>query len=219
MGSEVAKNRFDSPSPPPPSKNVFIVDDDTRICRFLEEFLGSRGYDVATYCTGEAFLQDVTPHSRGCLVLDILLSGISGLELQERMNRLGIHIPVIILSARGSVSTTVRAMKNGAVACLEKPANLTEILTSVQEALLVEKERRYETTLRESIMQTYRQLSHREKEVCDLLVKGLNNREIAAQLNMGLRTIERDKQMVFRKTNVASVAELVKFYVKLDRKS
>jgi len=188
---------------------IFIVDDDPSIRLALENLLTSIGQQVETYAAAQDFLRDCPRNPSGCLVLDVQMPGLSGLDLQSELSRAGIHLPIIFITGHGDIPTTVRAMKAGAVEFLTKPVSDSELLAAIDQALerdrLARAERAGVTELRER----YDQLTPKEREVMGLVVQGLLNKQIAVKLNNSEITIKQHRGKVMHKMRAESLVDLV----------
>lgn len=191
-------------------QTVFVVDDDDAFRDSLELLFESVGLKVETYGSAASFLEDLDPRRRGCLVLDVRMPGMSGLELQARLNERGIFLPVIFMTGHGDVPMAVRAMKSGAVDFLSKPFSHQELLDLVQGALKGEAEQREREDERRSVLNRLRLLTPREEEVMELVVDGQANKVIANRLGISQRTVEIHRSQVMQKMEAASLAELVR---------
>jgi FixJ family two-component response regulator len=195
---------------------IFIVDDDPSIRLALENLVSSTGQQAQTYPTARDFLRDCPRDPAGCLVLDVQMPGLSGLDLQSELNHAGIHLPVIFITGHGDIPTTVHAMKAGAVEFLTKPVSDSELLAAIDQALerdrLARADRAEVTELRER----YDQLTPKEREVMELVVQGLLNKQIALKLNNSEITIKQHRGKVMHKMQVESLAELVRMAERLS---
>lgn len=194
---------------PPNEPTVFVVDDDQAVCESLAWLLESQGLAVETCTSAEAFLETYRDRP-GCLVLDIRMRGLSGLELQERLAAAGQSIPVIILTGHGDVPMAVRALKAGAVDFLEKPVPDQVLLERIHQAL--ERDRQTWDMRREQadLAARLRSLTRREREVLTHVVGGKANKQIALQLGIAEKTVEAHRKHVMRKMGVHSTVELVR---------
>ncbi len=192
---------------------VFVVDDDERARKSVCALVRSLGLRAEAFCSAEEFLARYTPGCAGCLVTDIRMIGMSGLDLQDRLIEQGIRLPVIVLTAYARTRSTVRAIKAGAMTLLEKPYDEEELWDAIRKALAQEAAGRAETQRCREIQQRAALLTPAERAVMDLVDQGKPNKVIAKQLNMSIRTIESRRHEVFTKMGVESVAELVRLAI------
>jgi len=189
---------------------VFVVDDDSAVRESLRWLIESVGLKVKTFSTAREFLDAYDPNQPGCLVLDIRMPGMSGLELQDRLAEKSIHLPVIIITGYGDVPVAVRAMKNGAIDFIEKPFSDQVLLERIQLAIEQDSAYRRITERRQDIENRLAVLTPREREVMYLVVEGKPSREIAKELGLSTRTVEVHRTHLMDKTKVRSVAELAR---------
>jgi FixJ family two-component response regulator len=194
---------------------VFIVDDDRDVRESLQELLESVGLQSKSFGTAQEFLS--TPRSAGpsCLILDVRLPGISGLDLQHELKRGKVSIPIIFLTAHADVPMSVRAMKSGAVEFLTKPFRHQDLLDAVQRALTRDRIVREKQRDTAELRQRYNTLSVREREVMNLVVSGLLNKQIAAELGASEATVKMHRSQVMKKMQAKSLPELVRMADKL----
>src|SRR5215510_2383720 len=188
---------------------VFIVDDDAGVRRSIQDLLSSVALRSQSFATPQDFLDSKRSDCPSCLVLDVRLPGMSGLDCQRRLSEAGIMIPIIFITGHGDVPVTVRAMKSGAVEFLTKPFRPQELLDAVQQALDRDKqlrERRKETT---ALRDRYDTLTGREREVMELVVSGLLNKQIAAQIGTGEHTVKIHRGHVMEKMKADSLSALI----------
>ena len=188
---------------------VFVVDDDAAMRESLRFLVESVGLDVETFERAEDFLERYDPELPGCLILDVRMPEVSGLELQERLAEYGSGLPIIMVTGYGDVPMAVHAMRNGAVDFIEKPFSDQHLIDRVQEAIARDRLRRTERKGRESVARRVLTLSAREREVLDLVVAGKANKVIAHELGLSPKTVEVHRARLMKKLNVSSVAELV----------
>jgi len=188
---------------------VFIVDDDVAVCDALGLLVESVGLKAERYTSAHAFLHAYDPVRPGCLVLDVRMPGMSGLELQDELNRRGQRIPVIILTGHGDMQMAVRAMKGGAVDCLAKPFNDQELLDRIHQAIAVDKKERRERVINNEIAERIGLLTDREREVMNRVVRGMTNQMIAEELGITKKTVDAHRARVMEKTQAKSLADLV----------
>ena len=196
-------------TPQPSPATVFVVDDDEAVRDSLALLLRSVELAVATFSSANDFLDSYDPAAPGCLILDVRLPGMSGLELQQRLADDGADLPIVFITGHGDVPMAVRAMRRGAVDFLQKPFSDQELLDRVQQALAEQSQRRQQSELKAEIAQRIRSLTPREHEVMELIVEGLANKVIANRLGTSQRTVEVHRASVMRKMQADSVARLV----------
>jgi FixJ family two-component response regulator len=195
---------------------VFVVDDDEHARRSVCALVGSLGVRAESFSSAESFLVHYTTGRPGCLVTDIRMMGMSGLDLQDRLIELGIELPVIVLTAFPRTRSTVRAMAAGAVTLLEKPYEQEELWDAIRKGLARDATVRAEARDRRDIKERAELLTQDERTVMQMIVQGKPNKIIAAQLNTSIRTIEGRRQAVFAKMRVETVAELVRLAIEGD---
>ena len=189
---------------------VFVVDDDAAVRDSLTWLIKSAGLPVETYDSGWAFLAHYRRDRPGCLVLDLRMPGMSGLELQEKLARQEISLPVIIITGHGDVPTAVRAMRTGAMDLLQKPFDGEVLLKSIREALDRDARNRREWARWADAADRLALLTPREQGVLGLILAGKRNREAAAELGVSSKTVEAHRGHIMRKMGVRSLAELVR---------
>ena len=193
----------------PPEPTVFVVDDDEAVRDSMKWLVESVGLRVEIFESAQAFLAGYDPGRPGCLVLDVRMPGMSGLELQERLAEEDIGIPVIVMTGFGDVPTAVRAMKTGAVDFIEKPFNDQAMLDLIHDSLERDAEMRRERSVKAAARAQLEKLTQREREVMRLVVSGMSNKEIARELDIAPKTVEAHRAKVMEKMGVGSLAELV----------
>ncbi|HWN51293.1 MAG TPA: response regulator [Xanthobacteraceae bacterium] len=195
-----------------PVRIVYIVDDDAALLGSLERTFRAVGLTAVSYQTAFAFLDAAPDLSDGCLLLDIIMPEMDGLELQERLNSLGFNMPVIVMTARGDVETAVKAMKSGAVDFIEKPFNDEALLDAINAALALA---RGPTRDRESVVAAKRmaKLSPRERQVLDGLVAGRSTKQMAYDLGISARTVEVHRARMLARLGTHSLAEAIRLAV------
>lgn len=189
---------------------VFVVEDDPVVRHSLALLLGTLELEVRAYGTGHEFLAAVPPDAPGCVVLDLRMPGLSGIEVQARMAERGLHLPVIFVTGHGDVPLAVEAMRGGAVDFLQKPFDGEALLQRVREALAANRSRRAQLQRQREASTRLSSLSRREREVLELVVAGRMNKAIAAELGISAKTVEDHRAAIMKKTATRSVAELVK---------
>lgn len=193
---------------------VFIVDDDQAIRHAMELLMRSVGLGYEIFHSGDDFLEQYSPDKPGCLVLDIRMPGMGGLELQQKLIELESTLPIIFITGHGDVPMAVKAMQKGAVDFIQKPFRDQELLDRVHEALRTEEERRSEREEQEDIAARIDKLTKREHEVMDLVVTGKPNKVIAYELGVSQRTVEIHRARVMEKMEARSLAELVRMQLR-----
>jgi FixJ family two-component response regulator len=189
---------------------VFLVDDEPSVLKAIARLLRSSGFNVQTFRSPEEFLSDYDPNTSGCLVLDVAMPGLNGLDLQELLSSKGIDLPIIFLSARGDIPMSVQAMKRGAVDFLEKPANDEELLKAIEAGINRDAASRQERVDRLAILQRLATLTPREKEVLAHIISGKPNKQVAADLGIVEKTIKVHRARVMTKMDAQSLADLVR---------
>lgn len=189
---------------------VFVVDDDASIRAALEDLLGSVGLKAFLFGSVQDFLRSSRPHCPACLVLDIRMPGMSGLDFQREMDRLNIQLPVIFITAHGDVPTSVRAMKAGAIEFLSKPFRDQDLLDAIQAGIEKNRAQRAAAEADADLRQRFETLNPRERDVMALVVTGLLNKEIAARLDVSEITVKVNRGQVMRKMHAPSLPALVR---------
>ena len=200
----------------PADATVFIVDDDLEVRQALALLLESVGLPAETFGSADEFLQRFDPERPGCLVLDVRMPGMSGLELQSRLADETIHPPVIIITGHGDVPMAVRAVQAGAVDFIEKPFNDQALLDSVHRALEQDARRRGQVRELAGIRRRLDSLTPREREVMKLVVSGLRNKMIAAELDVSQSTVEAHRARVMEKMQARTLSDLMRMVLSLE---
>jgi FixJ family two-component response regulator len=195
---------------------VFVVDDDERACRSVCALAQSMGLECKSFSTAEQFLGYYSTDRAGCLVTDVRMLGISGLELQEKLNEMGSLLPVIIMTAYATTPVTVRAMKSGALTMLDKPYHEDQLWDAIRKALSLDAQRRVQHERRHAIRQRMEQLTPSERDVLQLVVSGKANKVIACILDVSVRTVENRRRDVYRKMDAESAVDLVRMVIEAD---
>jgi FixJ family two-component response regulator len=198
---------------------VYVVDDDDGMRRALDALLSTVGYKTAVFSSASEFLANVTADSPGCLVLDIRMPDMSGLELQQHLNRIGSMLPVIFITGHGDVPMAVQAMKEGAFEFIQKPFRDQDLLDRINHALKQDDENRHTVARRAELLHRFDSLTPRERQVMDLVADGAANKVIAIDLDLSERTIEIHRAKVMEKMGARSVAHLVKLHLTLADKA
>jgi len=193
---------------------VFVVDDDPGVRKSVSFLLGTVGIAAETYLSGDEFLEAYDSTRSGCLVLDVRMPGMSGLDVQARLQALGSHLPIIFVTAHGDVPMAVDAVKAGAVDFIQKPFRDQELLDKIQEALEVDERARAARLDLQRILGRLETLTPREAEVLDLVVSGEPNKRIARAMGISQRTVEIHRARVMEKMEVRSVSMLVQHVMK-----
>jgi FixJ family two-component response regulator len=189
---------------------IFVVDDDPAARVSLAALIKSRGMSVESFASAEEFLAAYRPGRRGCLLVDVRMTGMSGLDLLERLAELHAHLPVIVITGFADVPMAVRAMRAGATSFLEKPCTEQEIWDAIQAGLDTEAKANRLWQKREEIAARFESLSSGEREVLDRILAGSTNKVIAKDLNLGMRTVELRRANIMEKMGADSVPELVR---------
>lgn len=188
---------------------VFVVDDDASVRKALARSIQAAGLNAKTFVSAREFLDQGLPEVPGCLVLDVRMPGLSGLDLQAELNSRNIQTPIIFITGHGDIPVSVKAMKGGAVDFLTKPFKVANLIEVIREALQKDERLRASLAEKAEVQRRMETLTPREREVLGLVAKGLLNKQIAVELGAAERTIKVHRGRVMQKMQVASVAELV----------
>lgn len=196
---------------PPATARVLIVDDDAGVRAALERLIGSAGYDVQTFGSATELLDTWHDPGPACVLLDVRLPDLDGLELHRRLQKLGVYLPVIFMTGYADIPTSVRAMKAGAFDFLTKPIEAGVLMRAIEDALEEEARARLERVEVEELARRYSSLTHRETEVMQLVLDGMLNKEIARALGISEKTVKVHRSRVMTKMGARRVANLVHF--------
>lgn len=192
---------------------VYVVDDDQGARESVRALVRSMGVQSAAFGSAEEFLEQLDPTRPGCLVTDLRMDGMSGLDLQSKLAEKGVHLPVILITAHAETQITVKAVKTGAVTVLEKPCQDFQLYDAIRAALAQDARFREDMSKKQVFLNRVSALSPNEKKVLDFMMEGMANKVIARRLEVSIRTIENRRQRVFEKTGTDSLAELVRLVV------
>jgi FixJ family two-component response regulator len=188
---------------------VFIVDDDLSVRAAVKRLVGSTGLAVETFATAQEFLDAERTDAPCCLILDVCLPGMSGLDLQRKLAESGVEIPIIFLTSHGDIPMTVQAMKAGAVEFLTKPFRNLDLIEAVRQAVEQDREARRERAERTRLRARYETLTPRERDVMGLVIAGLMNKQIAGKIGTSEVTVKAHRGQMMQKMEAESVADLV----------
>ena len=201
------------------SAAVYIVDDNLQLLEALQQLFSTVGIASRAFGSAQEFLDHWSPGFRGCLLVDMRMPGISGIDLQARLKKRRIHLPVIFMSGHNNVQSAVHVMKNGALEVLQKPFDHDQLIDEVNKALALEEAQFRSLQKQNQYTRLIDTLTEREREVMEEMVAGATNKEIGKTLNLSPRTVETHRAHVVQKLGVKSVAELVEMAAFLRRQS
>ncbi len=188
---------------------VYVIDDDAAVRASLKFLIESEVHPVLTFASAQAFMDQRIDEEVGCIITDVRMPGMSGIELQEALNERGVALPLIVITGHGDVEMAVRAMKNGAFDFVAKPFKDGELLAVVDRAILESAETGAERAYRREVLLLLRQLSPRERQVLALIVAGAPNKQVASDLGISEKTVEAHRSNIMVKMQASSFADLV----------
>ena len=189
---------------------LYLLDDDPSICDIFERFADVLGLGFMSFITGDEFLEFCSPDTKGCLILDIWLPDMMGLDLYDKLCQQGSALSVIVISGQADIPLTVRAIKNGAVDFLEKPFTNSVMLERIRHGIELSEERYGQLRANAEYESRYAKLTSREREIIALLIDGSQNKEIARELSISSRTVEAHRANIKAKLGIRSISEIVK---------
>jgi two-component system response regulator FixJ len=192
------------------SETIFIIDDDLSVRESMELFLTAHDYHVETFSSSEEYLERKAFHGTGCLLLDIKMTGKSGLELQDELRSRPSILPIIFITGRGNIQTTVQALKKGAINFLEKPLKKEELLKSIKEALQLSRELISEKEETSQASRLIKSLTPRESDIIKYIMSGMLNKQIASELCISEKTVKIHRHNICNKLGVRSVPEIIR---------
>jgi len=195
---------------------VYVIDDDPSVRDAIKSLIRSVGMNIETFASAQEFMSCKRPEAPGCLVLDVRMPGLSGLDLQRELTDARINIPIIFITGHGDIPMSVRAMKAGAVEFLTKPFRDQDLLDAIAQAIDRDRDQRKQQADVADLRNRFEQLTPREREVMDLVVAGLLNKQIAIRLGISEITVKLHRHQVMEKMKADSLAELVRMSEKLS---
>ena len=196
---------------------VALIEDDEAVLHSLQLLLEKRGIDVRCFRSAESFLASLPADVPACVVTDVRMPGLSGLDLQRELKRLGVGVPVILITGHGDIAMAVTAIKDGAVDFIEKPFDDERLVESLAKAMATERELRSEAAERSDLAARVAELSPRQREVMQLVAEGLSNKQIALQLGISPRTVENYRAWAMERMGASNLADLVRKVLILGR--
>ncbi len=193
-----------------PQSCVFVVEDDSSMRNALKNLLRSVGLESQQFTSGQDFLEAELPDVPGCLILDVRLPGLSGLDLQNELRESGIHIPIIFITAHGDIPMSVRAMKAGAIEFLTKPFRDQDLLDAIQVALTKDRARRKNESELSDLKRRFDSLTSRERELLSLIISGRSNKHVAAEIGTSEITVKVHRRRLMQKMQAGTFADLLR---------
>jgi len=197
---------------------VYVVEDDDTLRALVRALAQSIGVACREFPSANKFLDQYDPRQPGCMVLDLFMPGMSGLELQDELNRRGAVIPVIFITGHGDVASAVAAVRHGAFNYLQKPFRNNELIASIREALDHDRRNRQMLEQQDAIRERIALLTPREREVLELIVRGLASKVMAHEMGLSTRTVELHRSRVMGKMGASSIAQLVRMFMDFQRR-
>jgi len=200
-----------------PQPIVYVVEDDDALRSLIRALAQSIGVTCRVFPSADRFLEQYDPRQPGCLVLDLFMPGMSGLELQDELNLRGAVIPVIFITGHGDVASAVAAVRHGAFNYLQKPFRNSELIANIREALEQDRRNRAMLAQQDAIRDRIALLTPREREVLELIVRGLASKVMAHEMGLSTRTVELHRSRVMDKMGASSIAQLVRMFMDFQR--
>ncbi len=194
---------------------IYIIDDDKGMRGSLTWLVKSVGYEASAFENAESFIDNIPDNKLGCIIADIRMPGISGLELYKKLQKMQFQLPVIIITGHGDISIAVKALKDGVFDFVEKPFDDEVILESIRQAVQYCEYQQEQHSIHNMLSERFDTLTSREKEVMEKIVLGMSNKQIAAALNISIKTVEVHRSRVMDKMQASSLAALVRMSLKI----